>query len=191
MKGPAVVTAIRLDVRSRSATRGRLRAGNLVIPCLIGRSGIKASKQEGDGATPAGRWTLRYVLFRADRVARPVTRLPVRLVRRHDGWCDAPQDRNYNRLVRLPYPASHESLWRDDHLYDVVVVLSHNERPRRHYLGSAVFLHIADPGGRPTAGCVSVAPRDMRRLLALCDPETSISIGTTATRKSPSRPGRQ
>jgi len=183
------VTVIRLDLLNRAATRGRLRVGNLVIPCLIGRSGIRASKREGDGATPAGLWTLRHVLFRADRVARPSTRLPVSPIDPQDGWCDAPQDRNYNRLVRLPYPASHESLWRDDRLYDVVVILSHNERPRQAYHGSAVFLHIADPNGRPTAGCVAVAPRDIGRLLALCGPETRISIGTTATRKSRTRPG--
>ena len=183
------MTVIRLDLLNRAATHGRLRVGNLVIPCLIGRSGIKASKREGDGATPAGLWTLRYVLFRADRVARPSTRLPVSPIDPRDGWCDAPQDRNYNRPVRLPYPASHENLWRDDRLYDLVIVLSHNQRPRRRYRGSAVFLHVTDPRGRPTAGCVAVAPRDIERLLALCGPETRIAIGTTARRKWPSRRG--
>ncbi|MFO0994302.1 MAG: L,D-transpeptidase family protein [Hyphomicrobiales bacterium] len=183
------MSTIRLDVINRSATHGRLRLGNLVIPCRLGRSGIKSLKREGDGATPAGRWMLRRVLFRPDRIARPQTRLPVAAIALLDGWCDAPSDRNYNRPVRLPYPASHESLWRDDRLYDVVVVLSHNERPRRRYHGSAVFLHMADPTGRPTAGCVAVRPRDMGRLLALCGRGASIEIGPTATRKSLTRPG--
>src|SRR5262245_44473690 len=121
------------------------------MPCRLGRTGIKASKREADGATPAGKWTLRHVLFRPDRVARPRTRLAVAPIDPEDGWCDDPRDRNYNQPVRRPYPASHENLWRKDGLYDVVVVLSHNERPRRAYYGSAVFLHMADPSGRPTA----------------------------------------
>lgn len=78
--------------------------------------------------------------------------------------------------MRLPYEASHERLWRDDHLYDLVVVLSHNERPRQRFLGSAVFLHIADPGGKPTAGCVALSLANMRRLLALCGPDTVLRV---------------
>ena len=179
---------IRLEVLNHAATHGRLRLGNLVIPCRLGRIGIKPLKREGDGATPAGRWRLRGVMFRADRIARPQTRLPVKALRRVDAWCDAPEDRNYNRPVALPYLASHERLWRDDRLYDAVVVLSHNERPRQRYRGSAVFLHMADPEGRPTAGCIAVAPRDMARLLTLCGPHTQVLIGPTASRKSPNRP---
>ena len=79
-----------------------------------------------------------------------------------DGWCDDPGDRNYNRPVRLPYPASHEAMWRDDHLYDVVVVLGHNDGPRRRGVGSAIFFHLADPRRRPTAGCIAVSRKDMR-----------------------------
>lgn len=178
---------IRLEVLNRSATHGRLRLGDLAMPCRLGRTGIRVSKREGDGATPAGVWTLRRVLFRPDRVARPRTRLAVMPIHSWDGWCDEPRDRNYNRPVALPYPASHEALWREDSLYDILVVLSHNERPRQSYRGSAVFLHLADPNGRPTAGCVALAPRDMRRLLALCGPETRIAVGTTVRRKSPNR----
>jgi L,D-peptidoglycan transpeptidase YkuD (ErfK/YbiS/YcfS/YnhG family) len=158
------------------------------MPCRLGRLGLTSSKREGDGATPTGRWLLRQVLFRPDRVAWPRTRLPLKAITRQDGWCDAPRDRNYNRPVRLPYPASHERLWRDDRLYDVVIVLSHNQIPRRRYHGSAVFIHIADPNGRPTAGCVAVGLPDMTRLLALCGPETTIETGPTGPRKSPSRP---
>ena len=177
-----------LQVLNGSATHGRLLVGSLVIPCRLGRSGIRSSKREGDGATPTGRWMLRRVLFRPDRTSRPRTRLPIKPITRQDGWCDAPADRNYNRHVCLPYPASHENLWRNDRLYDVVVVLSHNECPRRPYHGSAVFLHMADPKGKPTAGCIAVSPRDMRRLLAHCDPGTRIVIGPTASRKLPNRP---
>jgi L,D-peptidoglycan transpeptidase YkuD (ErfK/YbiS/YcfS/YnhG family) len=170
------MTLIRLRLRNTAATRGVLTIGNLVLPCVIGRAGRKALKREGDGATPKGRWQLRRVLVRRDHVPFLATRLPCRAISRHDGWCDAPADRNYNRPVPLPYPASHERLWRDDHLYDVVVVLSHNERPRRRFAGSAVFLHIADQNGKPTAGCVALSLADMRKLLAHCKPGIAIDL---------------
>jgi L,D-peptidoglycan transpeptidase YkuD (ErfK/YbiS/YcfS/YnhG family) len=170
------MTPIRLRLINAAATRGVLTIGNLVLPCVIGRSGRKALKREGDGATPKGRWQLRRVLVRRDRVGFLATRLPLRAITRHDGWCDAPEDRNYNRPVRLPYPASHERLWRDDYLYDIVVVLSHNERPRRRFGGSAVFLHIADRNGKPTAGCIALSLTDMRKLLARCGPRSAIDL---------------
>jgi L,D-peptidoglycan transpeptidase YkuD (ErfK/YbiS/YcfS/YnhG family) len=94
----------------------------------------------------------------------------------NDGWCDAAADRNYNRFVKLPYPASHEELWRKDHLYDVVVILGHNDRPRVAGLGSAVFFHLADSQGGPTAGCIAVSAKDMRKVLALCGRKTKIKV---------------
>jgi L,D-peptidoglycan transpeptidase YkuD (ErfK/YbiS/YcfS/YnhG family) len=170
------MTLIRLRLVNASATRGILAIGNLVLPCVIGRAGTKALKREGDGATPKGHWQLRHVLVRRDRIAFLATGLPLSAIARRDGWCDAPDDRNYNRPVRLPYPASHERLWREDNLYDVVVVLSHNERPRRRFGGSAVFLHIADRHGKPTAGCVALSLADMRKLLAHCKPGIAIDL---------------
>lgn len=97
--------------------------------CAIGKSGVRKNKIEGDGATPDGCFRLRKVLFRKDRIADIETRLPKTELRPTDGWCDDPKDRNYNRLVTLPYPASAESLWREDNLYDVIAVLGYNDEP--------------------------------------------------------------
>src|SRR5437588_379223 len=108
------------------ANRGVLVAGGMRASCALGRSGITRDKREGDGATPTGSHRLVAVLYRPDRVRRPVTRLPAVPIRSEDGWCDDPADRRYNRPVPLPYAASHERLWRDDHLYDLLVVLDHN-----------------------------------------------------------------
>ena len=155
---------------------GRLTAVDIVLPCAIGRSGVSDAKQEGDGASPAGTWPLRRVLFRPDRIERPATNLPVSAISPDDGWCDDPADPRYNRLVRLPYGASAESLWRDDELYDVVVVLGHNDDPPRPGLGSAIFLHLATADYAPTAGCVAVHRPDMVRLLAQCGPGTKLEI---------------
>ena len=107
---------------------------------------------------------MRFSIDRTACFARR-TALPVRAIRRRDGWCDAPADRNYNRPVRLPYPASAERLWREDALYDLVVVLDYNERPRVRGRGSAIFMHVAKPGYAPTEGCIALARPHLVRLL--------------------------
>ena len=167
-----------IHVRTRSAALqdGVLIAGNLQVPCKLGRSGRRAMKREGDGATPSGIWPMRRVLARRDSWQWLRTGLPFRFMAPDDGWCDDPVDRNYNRPVKLPYPASHEELWRRDHLYDVLVILGHNDRPRIRGGGSAVFFHVADSKGGPTAGCIAVSAKDMRKVLALCGPRTKIRI---------------
>jgi L,D-peptidoglycan transpeptidase YkuD (ErfK/YbiS/YcfS/YnhG family) len=137
----------------------------LRFPCALGRAGRRAGKREGDGATPIGSFHLRTVYYRPDRLLRPRTLLPIAPLRPLDGWCDDPRDRNYNRRVRHPYPASAERLWRADHLYDVVVVLGHNDRPRVRGRGSAVFMHVAGPGLAPTAGCIALRLPHLLRLI--------------------------
>lgn len=170
--------ADRLTVRalSKARTHGWLELGPLRVPCALGRSGARARKSEGDGATPLGNYRLITVLYRPDRRRRPRCGLPVRPIRHSDGWCDASADRNYNRAVRLPYPASAEPMWRDDGVYDLVVVLDHNTRPRKRGAGSAIFMHIARPGYTPTEGCVAVSAADLDRLLARVRPGASIGV---------------
>lgn len=169
---------VHIFVRSLSAraTRGFVTYGNLRLACALGRSGLRAIKREGDGATPIGNFALRRVLYRADRTSRPRTLLPVSPIRPLDGWCDEPRDRNYNRQVCHPYPASAEQLWRHDHLYDVVVVMGHNDLPRVKFAGSAVFMHVAAPGMAPTAGCVALQRQDLKRLLTLVSRRTRVRI---------------
>ncbi|WP_349358593.1 L,D-transpeptidase family protein [Stappia sp.] len=166
--------------RSAAATRGRLACGGvdvpLDVPCALGRGGITRFKREGDGATPAGRFALRGVYYRPDRVARPRTGLPVVPLSPEMGWCDAPDHPRYNRLVTRPFDASHEAMWRDDPLYDIVVVLDCNLCPAVPGRGSAIFFHLARPGYTPTQGCVAVALRDMRLLLARCGPGSHMRI---------------
>jgi L,D-peptidoglycan transpeptidase YkuD (ErfK/YbiS/YcfS/YnhG family) len=144
--------------------RVALRHG--VRPAALGRAGICALKREGDGGTPLGRFPVRQVLYRADRMARPRTRLAVCAIRDQDGWCDDPADRNYNRLVRLPSRRSAEGLKRADRLYDLVLVLGYNDRPRVRGKGSAIFVHLARPGLTPTDGCIALKRHDLMMLLA-------------------------
>lgn len=152
--------------RSRSATRGLLLVASRTYPCALGRGGIRALKREGDGATPSGTFRLECVRYRSDRGPRPRSGLAIQALSPLNGWCDAPADRNYNRPVRLPYPASAESMWRSDELYDLVVILACNRRPRIRNRGSAIFMHIARPGFAPTEGCIALRRPDLMRLMA-------------------------
>jgi L,D-peptidoglycan transpeptidase YkuD (ErfK/YbiS/YcfS/YnhG family) len=151
-------------------------AGQRTVTCALGRSGIAASKREGDGATPVGRFPLRRVLYRADRLALPPIALPSAVIEPGDGWCDDPASSDYNRQVRLPITASHEHLWRLDELYDIVVVLGHNDDPPVAGAGSAIFLHVARPDYAPTQGCVAVARSDLLQLLAECGSENFLTV---------------
>ena len=148
------------------------------VRCALGRNGVKpaSEKREGDGASPAGVWPMRRALWRADRLARPATALPLASIAEADGWCDEPGDPSYNRPVRLPYPASAERLWRDEAVYDVIVVLGHNDDPPIAGMGSAIFLHVAKPDYAPTAGCIAVALPDLLQMLALAEPGDAVEI---------------
>ena len=148
------------------------------VRAALGRSGTIAetSKREGDGATPLGRYRLRRVLYRPDRMAKPVTALPVRPIHPDDGWCDAPDNAAYNRPVRLPYPASCETLCREDGLYDLILVVGHNDNPPVPGSGSAIFLHCKRDDDRPTEGCVALDPADVLRLLETAKPGDDLVI---------------
>lgn len=169
----------RLTVRRRAghSARGVLSAGPLSLPVALGRGGIKANKREGDGATPRGTFRLKRLWWRADRMVRPRTMLPVRPIRPDDGWCEDPGDRHYNQPVKVPEGSSADRLWRADLLYDLIIELDHNTRPRTAGRGSAVFVHIARPGFAPTAGCVALTMPALRRLIARASPRTRILVG--------------
>ncbi|WP_142849200.1 L,D-transpeptidase [Telmatospirillum sp. J64-1] len=154
----------------------QLRAGELTLSCVLGKGGIRQDKREGDGATPVGSFPLRRVLYRPDRIAPPRTALPVFPISPRDGWCDDPGHPDYNRPVTLPHPARHETLWREDHVYDLIVILGHNDDPPVPGAGSAIFMHLARPGREPTEGCVALDLPDLLRLLELCGPETRITV---------------
>lgn len=144
--------------------------------CALGRSGLSVRKREGDGATPIGQYKMLKVFYRSDRIARPQTRLPVTAIHAGIGWCDDPIDRNYNKMIHLPYPASHEKLMREDHLYDCLVVLDYNISTRKRFAGSAIFLHLARQNFEPTEGCIAVHETVMRRFLELANTDTILSI---------------
>ena len=167
---------ITVTARPDSA-RGQLVCGSFAIACSLGARGITRDKTEGDRATPAGLWPLRRVFFRPDRLPPPRTGLPVVPIERSMGWADDPADPvSYNRLVRLPHAGSHERLWREDGLYDIIVELGYNDTPPIVGRGSAIFLHVARPDRQATEGCVSVTSTALEHLLTRVGPGDAISI---------------
>jgi L,D-peptidoglycan transpeptidase YkuD (ErfK/YbiS/YcfS/YnhG family) len=170
-RGVTLLCRIAVIPSVRDRTRGFLRAGQSLFPCAIGRSGRVRLKREGDGGTPRAPLPLRALWVRPDKGPAPRTQLPRRAIARDDAWCDDRHDRRYNRPIKRPPGAAEERLWRDDHLYDLIVVLGWNDRPVRQGRGSAIFWHLPRPGLTPTAGCVAtpravfhkVLPRLSRR----------------------------
>lgn len=156
---------------------GRLAAGGRRYRCALGRSGLSADKKEGDGATPTGRFALRRLLYRADRLTLPRCYLKAEAIAPDDGWCDDPGHPDYNCQVRLPHPASCEKLWREDNLYDVIFILGHNDAPPVPGKGSAIFMHVARVGFLPTEGCVALALDDLLDLTGRLTSSATLVIG--------------
>lgn len=170
------ISTIIVRARPGDRTKGLLQAGGSVFPCALGRGGITANKREGDGGTPLGAMRLLSGYFRNDHFRGGGTRLAMSPIGDALGWCEVPDDRNYNRPVKIPYGASHERMKRDDRLYDACIVLDWNIRPRRRGRGSAIFFHLARPGFTPTQGCVAVTAKVMARLLPHLSSRTVMKV---------------
>jgi L,D-peptidoglycan transpeptidase YkuD (ErfK/YbiS/YcfS/YnhG family) len=170
------LSLIRVRAKPGSRTRGILLAGSRAMPVVLGRGGIRANKFEGDGATPRGRFRLLRLWWRADRHSHPPTLLPTRRIHPTLAWCEDTIDRRYNRPFQRLAGDGGDRLWRDDQLYDFIIEIDHNTRPRIAGRGSAVFVHLARPNRSPTAGCVALAPKDLHRLLAVLGPQTRIAV---------------
>ena len=146
---------------------GKLCSTGYEMRCALGKGGVIAAeaKREGDHCSPLGLWPMRRVFYRPDRLQAPKTDLEVHALRPFDGWCDDQGRLEYNQLIKTPFAGSHESLWRDDHVYDVVVELGYNDDPIIPGAGSAIFMHVAKPDYSGTEGCVALALPDLLTVL--------------------------
>jgi L,D-peptidoglycan transpeptidase YkuD (ErfK/YbiS/YcfS/YnhG family) len=165
-----------LIVRRDEEKGALLRCGQATFRAALGSGGIGVKQAEGDHITPVGVFPVRRLLFRADRVKLPRTRLPVSAIARDDGWCDAPGDPAYNQAVKLPYRASAEALWRADSLYDLIVVLGFNDDPVVPGAGSAIFLHVAHADYQQTQGCIALARDDLIAVVSKLAPGDSVAV---------------
>jgi L,D-peptidoglycan transpeptidase YkuD (ErfK/YbiS/YcfS/YnhG family) len=157
-------------------SQGLLAIDGRVMVCALGKGGIKALKREGDGGTPLARMRLLSCYVRTEHVVSRATLLPQARISPMLGWCEVPGDRNYNRPVRLPYAASHETMRRQDGLYDIVIVMDWNIVPRRRNGGSAIFFHMARPGLTPTEGCIALPGDALRRLLPKLSEKSVLTV---------------
>ncbi len=149
--------------------------------CAIGKNGfIEGERTEGSGTTPVGEFPLRECLYRADRLKAPLTVLSLLPIAKDDGWCDDPDHPQYNQPIKLPFEFSHETLWREEHVYDIIVPIGYNDDPIYIGEGSAIFFHIAKPDYSPTEGCVAVSMEDMLYILENITPESEIHITPNA-----------
>lgn len=171
------LAVIRIRAAAGRPQRGWLIAEGRTIAVALGRGGIRANKREGDGGTPRGIFRPVRLWWRSDRHPRPRTFLPARAITSTDAWCEDPADRRYNQPIRLRGSATGDRLTRDDHLYDFIIEIDHNTRPRIAGRGSAVFLHLARDNFGPTAGCVAMTRPAMLRLLRRIGRQTRIEIG--------------
>ena len=150
--------------------------GSKTFDCSIGYSGIVEEKKEGDGGTPTGRFPFREVYYRSDRVGTISTPLPTTAIETSDGWCDDPKDPMYNKHIKLPYDASHEKLWREDRVYDVILIVGQNDAPVIPGKGSAVFVHLRRPEGSPTEGCVAFSLENLLEILEECNDQSHLVV---------------
>jgi len=173
---PRPITSLHVHKQPGTKTRGILKAGAASFPVSLGRGGILTNKREGDGGTPRGQFRLKRLWWRPDRMARPRTFLPTRPIGPADAWSEDPADRRYNRHVRRQPGEPGDRLMRADHLYDLIIEIDHNDRPRVAGRGSAVFIHLARNGYEPTAGCVGLRRDHLLQLLQRVGPRTRIVI---------------
>ena len=152
-----------------------LKVGNQVFPCQIGAGGLEnaVKKTEGDKTTPIGKWRLKSVYYRSDKVLRPIIKnkmFKINKITENCGWCDDPKSHHYNKYINVeknPYlkKINFEKLWRDDQAYDLVIETSCNTSPIIKGKGSAIFVHCSFSDSRETAGCVSVMKKDLILLI--------------------------
>ena len=150
---------------------------NLKFRCSIGKGGIKNKMKEGDNITPKGIFKLIKVYYRADKIKRIETPLKKIKIKKNMGWCDDPKSRYYNREVKIPNKFSHERLYRNDNIYDLVILLSYNVRPIIKGKGSAIFMHVAKSKYLPTEGCIALKKTHLIKILKQINSKTLIKIG--------------
>jgi len=156
---------------------GFLTLNRVKYKCSFGKNGFTKNKLEGDLKTPVGIFKFLNCYYRSDRTLKPLTYVPCIKIKKDMGWCDDPLSEDYNKPITLPSKFSHEKLYRKDNMYDIFLVINYNINPTKKFLGSAIFLHIANYNYKPTKGCVSISKKNLIYLLKNINTDTKIKIG--------------
>ena len=150
--------------------------GNYKIRCAVGKRGVGKKKKEGDFITPLGNYRIKKVFFRKDRLKNLKTKIQKFEINKNMGWCNDPLSSSYNKLIKYPFNFSSEKLYRNDNIYDIIIVINYNINPIIKNKGSAIFIHIAKKNYKKTEGCVAIKKRDMKKLLKMISNSTKILI---------------
>jgi L,D-peptidoglycan transpeptidase YkuD (ErfK/YbiS/YcfS/YnhG family) len=155
---------------------GYLKYKNLKFRCALGKAGVKKKMMEGDNITPKGIFKIIKIYYRFDKIKKIKTLIKKIKIKKNMGWCDDPKSLFYNKLIKLPSKYSHEKLYRNDNLYDLIVVLSYNTNPIIKNKGSAIFMHITKGSYKKTAGCIALKKEDLVKIISLIKKNTKIKI---------------
>jgi len=152
-----------------------LTYNKLKIKCAIGKKGIGYKKKEGDLITQLGKFNIKYILYRKDRV-KILTKLKKRIIKKNMGWCDDPKSSHYNKLIKLPFAHRHEKLFKKENVYDIILILNYNMNPVKKYKGSAIFIHVTKNNFKKTEGCVAIKKLSLIKLIKEINPNTKVKI---------------
>jgi L,D-peptidoglycan transpeptidase YkuD (ErfK/YbiS/YcfS/YnhG family) len=155
---------------------GYLKYKNLKFRCSFGKGGIGKKRKEGDNITPKGNYRIVNVYYRQDRIKKILSKLKLTKIKKNMGWCDDPDSKNYNQLIKVPTKYSHEKLFRSDNIYDLIIVLNYNMTPVIRNKGSAIFIHIAKKNYNKTAGCIALKKTHLVKLIEKINKETKVKI---------------
>ena len=143
--------------------------------CSIGKNKLKKNKVEGDKSTPVGKFRLKYLYYRKDRIKKISTKIKKIIIKKNLGWCNDIKNTKYNRPIIINKKISHEKMFRYDGKYDLVLVLDYNMNKTIAGKGSAIFIHITN-NYSPTAGCIALSRKDLIILLKVISKNTNILI---------------
>tara|TARA_B100001059_G_C17252104_1_gene294810 strand:- start:7 stop:498 length:492 start_codon:yes stop_codon:yes gene_type:complete len=150
--------------------------GDYRAKCAVGKRGIKIKKKEGDLITPKGTYNLSRLLYRKDRVKNLKSSFKKNVINKNMGWCDDPNSKDYNKQIKLPFKYSHEKLYIKENIYDIILVLNYNMQPIKKNKGSAIFIHVAKRGFKPTKGCVAIKKNELRKIVKKIHVRTKVKI---------------
>ena len=154
----------------------QLHFNNYKVKCAIGKRGIGVKRKEGDLITPKGLYKINKILYRKDRIKNLRSKIKTFKIMKNMGWCNDPNSKKYNKMIRVPFKFGFEKLFRKDNSYDIILILNYNMRPVRKNKGSAIFLHIAKKNYKSTEGCIAIKKKDLKTLLKKIDSHTKIKI---------------
>ena len=154
----------------------KLILGDYRIKCAIGKRGIGNKKREGDKITPIGKFKIKTILYRKDRISHFKSKINKLSIKNDMGWCDDPKSKKYNKLIKIPFKGSAEKLYRKDNTYDIILVLNYNINPIRKGKGSAIFIHVARKGYKSTLGCIAVNKRSLKKIIKKINKSTIVNI---------------